>query len=224
MLNTEATKYIWHPFTQMKTAAPPVHISRAKDCTLFAEDGTQYIDAIASWWVNIHGHCNEYIAGKIAAQANTLEHVIFAGFTHTPAIQLANTLIHILPDHFAKVFFSDDGSTCVEVALKMAIQYWHNQGISHKTKIIAFKKAFHGRTSLAVAVTDNPNIVAPVNQTDNVIFLPFNDEAALEQAFQQHEISSVIMVELLTFPLPLNATSSEFKTSSQIPDNGTPIR
>ena len=163
MLNTEATKYIWHPFTQMKTAAPPVHISRAKDCTLFAEDGTQYIDAIASWWVNIHGHCNEYIAGKIAAQANTLEHVIFAGFTHTPAIQLAKTLIHILPDHFAKVFFSDDGSTCVEVALKMAIQYWHNQGISHKTKIIAFKNAYHGDTFGAMSVAERNAFNAAFN-------------------------------------------------------------
>ena len=163
MLNTEATKYIWHPFTQMKTAAPPVQISRAKDCTLYAEDGTQYIDAIASWWVNIHGHCNEYIAGKIAAQAQTLEHVIFAGFTHTPAIELAKTLIHILPDHFAKVFFSDDGSTCVEVALKMAIQYWHNQGINHKTKIIAFKNAYHGDTFGAMSVAERNAFNAAFN-------------------------------------------------------------
>lgn len=163
MLNIEATKYIWHPFTQMKTAAPPVQISRAKDCTLYAEDGTQYIDAIASWWVNIHGHCNEYIAGKIAAQAQTLEHVIFAGFTHTPAIELAKTLIHILPDHFAKVFFSDDGSTCVEVALKMAIQYWHNQGINHKTKIIAFKNAYHGDTFGAMSVAERNAFNAAFN-------------------------------------------------------------
>ena len=163
MLNNEATKYIWHPFTQMKTAAPPVQISRAKDCTLYAEDGTQYIDAIASWWVNIHGHCNEFIAGKIAAQAQTLEHVIFAGFTHTPAIDLAKTLISILPDHFAKVFFSDDGSTCVEVALKMAIQYWHNQGINHKTKIIAFENAYHGDTFGAMSVAERNAFNAAFN-------------------------------------------------------------
>ena len=163
MLNNEATKYIWHPFTQMKTAAPPVQISRAKDCTLYAEDGTQYIDAIASWWVNIHGHCNEYIAGKIAAQAQTLEHVIFAGFTHTPAIDLAKTLISILPDRFAKVFFSDDGSTCVEVALKMAIQYWHNQGMNHKTKIIAFENAYHGDTFGAMSVAERNAFNAAFN-------------------------------------------------------------
>ena len=163
MLNNEATKYIWHPFTQMKTAAQPVQISRAKDCTLYAADGTEYIDAIASWWVNIHGHCNDYIAGKIAAQAHTLEHVIFAGFTHTPAINLAKTLISILPDHFAKVFFSDDGSTCVEVSLKMAIQYWHNQGINHKTKIIAFENAYHGDTFGAMSVAERNAFNAAFN-------------------------------------------------------------
>src|SRR6187402_2728594 len=115
--------HIWHPFTQMKTAKAPLHVVKAKDCTLFAEDGKEYIDAIASWWVNIHGHCNEYIAEVISKQAQTLEHVIFAGFTHSPAIELSKKLISILPGHFSKVFFSDDGSTSVEVALKMAIQY-----------------------------------------------------------------------------------------------------
>jgi adenosylmethionine-8-amino-7-oxononanoate aminotransferase len=146
--------YIWHPFTQMKTAAPPIHVAKAKDCTLYSADGKQYIDAISSWWVNIHGHCNEYIAAAIAKQATTLEHVIFAGFTHTPAIDLSKKLISILPDHFAKVFFSDDGSTSVEVALKMAIQFWHNQGIRNKTTIIAFENAYHGDTFGAMSVAE----------------------------------------------------------------------
>ena len=181
MLSNEATKYIWHPFTQMKTAAPPVQISSAKDCTLYATDGTQYVDAIASWWVNIHGHCNEYIAGKIAAQALTLEHVIFAGFTHTPAIDLAKTLISILPNHFAKVFFSDDGSTCVEVALKMAIQYWHNQGINHKTKIIAFENAYHGDTFGAMSVAERNAFNAAFNNyLFEVIHIPIPTENNIE--------------------------------------------
>jgi adenosylmethionine-8-amino-7-oxononanoate aminotransferase len=81
--------FIWYPFTQMKTAAAPIHIERAKDCTLYAADGKEYIDAVSSWWVNIHGHANETIANAIAEQAKTLEHVIFAGFTHTPAIKLS---------------------------------------------------------------------------------------------------------------------------------------
>lgn len=154
--------FIWHPFTQMKTAAPPLHVIKAKDCTLYTADGKQYIDAIASWWVNIHGHCNEAIANAIAEQAKTLEHVIFAGFTHTPAIELSKKLISILPDNFSKVFFSDDGSTSVEVALKMAIQYWHNQNIS-KTTIIAFDNAYHGDTFGAMSVAERNAFNAAFN-------------------------------------------------------------
>ncbi|MFT3679547.1 MAG: adenosylmethionine--8-amino-7-oxononanoate transaminase [Ferruginibacter sp.] len=146
--------HIWYPFTQMKTADPPLHVVKAKSCTLFTADGKEYIDAISSWWVNIHGHCNEHIATAIAEQAKVLEHVIFAGFTHTPAIDLSSSLIDILPGHFSKVFFSDDGSTSVEVALKMAIQYWYNQGIQNKTTIIAFENAYHGDTFGAMSVAE----------------------------------------------------------------------
>ena len=143
---------IWHPFTQMKTAAEPIHVVSAKDCTLYADDGKTYIDAIASWWVNVHGHCNKFIADAIAEQANTLEHIIFAGFTHTPAIDLADGLKTILPNHFSKIFYSDNGSTSVEVALKMALQYWHNQGNVTKTKVIAFHNSYHGDTFGAMSV------------------------------------------------------------------------
>ena len=153
-MTNENDNHIWHPFTQMKTANAPIHIDRGKDCTLFAADGKEYIDAISSWWVNIHGHCNEYIANAIAVQAKILEHVIFAGFTHTPAIELSKKLISILPDHFAKVFFSDDGSTSVEVALKMAIQYWYNQDFKNKTTIIAFENGYHGDTFGAMSVAE----------------------------------------------------------------------
>ncbi len=155
--------YIWHPFTQMKTAAPPLHVVKAKDCTLFTKDGKEYIDAISSWWVNIHGHCNETIANAIAEQAKTLEHVIFAGFTHTPAIELSKKLISMLPGNFRKIFFSDDGSTSVEVALKMAIQYWDNQGIKNKTTIIAFENAYHGDTFGAMSVAERNAFNAAFN-------------------------------------------------------------
>jgi adenosylmethionine---8-amino-7-oxononanoate aminotransferase len=156
------SNYIWHPFTQMKTANAPLHVVKAKDCTLYTADGKEYTDGISSWWVNIHGHCNEVIANAIAEQAKTLEHVIFAGFTHTPAIELSKKLISILPGHFAKVFFSDDGSTSVEVALKMAIQYWHNQGI-HKTTIIALENAYHGDTFGAMSVAERNAFNAAFN-------------------------------------------------------------
>ena len=125
---------IWHPYTQMKTALPPIPIVRGEGACLFAEDGTKFIDAISSWWVNIHGHAHPYIAEKVALQLKKLEHVIFAGFTHEGAIELAERLLQILPDKQKKAFYSDNGSTAVEVAIKMCLQYWHNQGQS-KTKI-----------------------------------------------------------------------------------------
>jgi adenosylmethionine---8-amino-7-oxononanoate aminotransferase len=150
----EASNYIWHPFTQMKTATPPLHIQSARGTTLFTADGRQLIDAIASWWVNVHGHCHPTIAGAIARQAQTLEHVIFAGFTHTPALALADKLMQLLPKGFAKIFFSDDGSTSVEVALKMAIQYWHNQSRNEKRTVIALENAYHGDTFGAMSVAE----------------------------------------------------------------------
>ncbi len=116
------------------------------------ESGNEYIDAISSWWVNIHGHGNDYIAEKIGEQAKTLEHCIFAGFTHPPAVELAERLLKILPGSPSKIFYSDNGSTAVEVALKMAIQYWHNKGIK-KNKILAFKHAYHGDTFGAMSVS-----------------------------------------------------------------------
>jgi adenosylmethionine-8-amino-7-oxononanoate aminotransferase len=145
-------KVIWHPYTQMQTALPPIPIVRGDGALLFDEQGKSYIDAISSWWVNIHGHANSYIAQKVAEQLLQLEHVIFAGFTHQPAIALAERLLAILPNNQQKVFYSDNGSTAVEVALKMCLQYWHNQGIK-RTKILAFKNAYHGDTFGAMAVS-----------------------------------------------------------------------
>lgn len=143
---------IWHPYTQMQTAQPPIPIVRGEGTCLYAEDGTKYIDAISSWWVNIHGHSHPYIAKKIAEQLLQLEHVIFAGFTHTGAVELAERLLAILPSNQAKAFYSDNGSTAIEVAIKMCLQYWHNKG-QQRTKIIAFKNAYHGDTFGAMSVS-----------------------------------------------------------------------
>jgi len=145
-------KVIWHPYTQMQTAAPPVGIVRGEGAVLYGEDGREYIDAVSSWWVNIHGHAHPYIAAKVAEQLHKLEHVIFAGFTHEPAVELAERLLAILPQNQQKVFYSDNGSTAVEVAIKMCLQYWHNQG-QPRTKILAFKNAYHGDTFGAMAVS-----------------------------------------------------------------------
>jgi adenosylmethionine---8-amino-7-oxononanoate aminotransferase len=139
--------YIWHPFTQMQTALPPIHIIKAKGVYLYSEDGQRYLDAISSWWVNLHGHSHPYIVEKIRSQAENLEHVIFAGFTHSPAVNLACRLISMLFGSLSKIFYSDNGSTAVEIALKMALQYWYNQDKkTSKTKVICFKNSYHGDT------------------------------------------------------------------------------
>lgn len=145
-------KVIWHPYTQMKTALPPVPIVRGEGACLFDENGKRYIDAVSSWWVNIHGHAHPYIAQKITEQLARLEHVIFAGFTHPAAVELAERLLQILPSNQQKAFYSDNGSTAVEVAIKMCLQYWHNQNIE-RVKILAFKNAYHGDTFGAMAVS-----------------------------------------------------------------------
>jgi adenosylmethionine-8-amino-7-oxononanoate aminotransferase len=143
---------IWHPYTQMKTAAKPIPIVRGEGAYLFCEDGTKLIDAVSSWWVNIHGHSHPYIAQKVFEQLQTLEHVIFAGFTHPQAVKLAENLLSIIPKNQKKVFFSDNGSTAVEVALKMCLQFWSNQN-QKRTKILAFHNAYHGDTFGAMAVS-----------------------------------------------------------------------
>lgn len=157
---------IWHPYTQMKTAAPPVPIVRGEGALLFDESGKTYIDAVSSWWVNIHGHAHPHIAAKVAEQLKQLEHVIFAGFTHPAAVELAERLIALLPDNQKRVFYSDNGSTAVEVAIKMCLQYWSNQGIS-RTRMLAFNNAYHGDTFGAMAVSGRSAFTAAF---DNLLF------------------------------------------------------
>jgi len=157
---------IWHPYTQMKTALPPIPIVRGEGACLYDEDGKKYIDAVSSWWVNIHGHSHPHIAQKVAEQLTKLEHVIFAGFTHTGAVELAERLLAILPNNQKKAFYSDNGSTAVEVAIKMCLQYWHNSG-APRTKILAFNNAYHGDTFGAMAVSARS---AFTNAFDSLLF------------------------------------------------------
>lgn len=151
-LSERDKKHNWHPYTQHKTAPDFPAIVRGKDALLWDENGKEYIDAIASWWVNPFGHSNTVIADAIYQQLTTLEHVLFGGFTHQPAVLLSEKLIEILPSNQQKLFYSDNGSTAVEVAIKVALQYNYNQGLK-KTKIIAFEDAFHGDTFAAMAAS-----------------------------------------------------------------------
>jgi adenosylmethionine---8-amino-7-oxononanoate aminotransferase len=151
---------IWHPFTQQGSDAPPLHVRSASGVYIETEDGRRIIDAISSWWVNLHGHAHPAIADAIARQTRVLEHVIFAGFTHEPAEELVARLRLIVPPGLAHIFFSDDGSTAVEVALKLAVQYWNNLGSPEKNRIVALEHAYHGDTVGAMSVSDDSPFTA----------------------------------------------------------------
>ena len=144
-------KYIWHPFDQMK-GADIIPIVKGEGSYVFDEDGKKYIDGFSSWWVNTHGHAHPYIAEKLSEQAFTLEHVAFGGFTHPSAVRLSERLVNILPQKIEKVFFSDNGSTANEVALKMSIQYWFNQG-EQRNRFISLKGDYHGDTFGSMSLT-----------------------------------------------------------------------
>ena len=153
-LSEKDFKYIWHPYTHQKKRLPAIPVLKGKKTILYDEEGKKYIDGISSWWVNIHGHGNKYIAKKIYQQAKKLEQVIFAGFTHEPAVKLAEKLIKILPGNFSKIFYSDNGSTATEVAIKMGLQYWLNQGEKNRNKILAFFYFYYGDTFGAMSISE----------------------------------------------------------------------
>jgi adenosylmethionine-8-amino-7-oxononanoate aminotransferase len=156
-------RHVWHPFTQAATEPVPIAIARAERATLFGVDGRPYLDLISSWWVNLHGHGEPRIADAIARQARALEQVIFAGFTHEPAIRLATRLAELLPTPLERVFFSDNGSTAVEVALKLAWQYWRNKGVERR-HFLAFEGGYHGDTFGAMAAGRGSNFYRPFDE------------------------------------------------------------
>lgn len=147
--------HLWHPYTQMKDCEtlPPILINRAEGLKLYDDTGNYYYDTISSWWCNIHGHNHPHIRQAMTQQLATLDHVIFAGFTHKPAIALAERLVDITAPSLTRVFYSDNGSTAVEVALKMALQYWRNKGNNAKTRLAGFDRAYHGDTVGAMSVS-----------------------------------------------------------------------
>ncbi|MFN8116580.1 MAG: adenosylmethionine--8-amino-7-oxononanoate transaminase [Bacteroidia bacterium] len=174
-------QFVWHPFTHLKYAEAPVHIVRGEGAYFYDTEGNKLLDAISSWWVNLHGHCHPYISQKVSEQLHTLEHAIFSAFTHEPAVKLAERLIGHLPENQSKIFYSDNGSTAVEVGLKMVLQYWHNQGVSKK-KFIAFENAYHGDTFGGMSVgARNVFNNAFENLLFDVIHIPLPDEDNIEQ-------------------------------------------
>jgi adenosylmethionine-8-amino-7-oxononanoate aminotransferase len=181
-LSERDQRVIWHPYTQHQHSGLPIPIVRGEAALLFDESGNAYIDAISSWWVNIHGHAHPHIAAAVYRQAQELEHVIFTGFTHEPAVQLAERLLKILPGNFEKMFYSDNGSTAVEVSLKMAIQYWINREQPKKNKILAFRHAYHGDTFGAMSVSGRSLFTEAFGDfLFDVLFIDTPDENNLEE-------------------------------------------
>jgi adenosylmethionine-8-amino-7-oxononanoate aminotransferase len=151
-LSERDKKHLWHPLTQHKLTPDHLPIVKAQGVYLYDDKGNSYIDGIASWYTCMYGHCNDKIASKIKQQIDELDQVVFSGFTHKPAIELSEKLIGILPDNQQKIFFSDNGSTSVDVAIKMALQYYYNKG-EKRSKLVALEDAFHGDTFGAMSVS-----------------------------------------------------------------------
>lgn len=152
---------VWHPYTQMLTRPDPLPIVRGSGVYLFTEDGRRLLDGISSWWVNIHGHSHPRLNEALAAQARELEHVVFANCTHRPAVELAERLLAVLPRGLTRVFYSDNGSTAVEVALKLARQFWVNRGEAKRTTFVALHHAYHGDTVGAMSASDDSIFTQP---------------------------------------------------------------
>ncbi len=209
-------KYVWHPFTQEKTSGPALHVVGAKDARLILEDGKELLDCNSSWWVNIHGHGNETIRKAMNEQFAKIDHIIFAGATHKAAIQLAKTVAELLPNDLEKVFFSDNGSTAVEVALKMVIQYWYNKNVPRK-KILAMEGAYHGDTFGAMSAGQRGYFNEPFEDYFfDVDFIPFpeqDEKAVLEMAFeklQTKEYAAVIVEPLVQGSAGMRMYSESF--------------
>ncbi len=151
-LSSRDKKHLWHPLTQHKLNKKHLAITGAKGALLYDEEGKEYIDGIASWYTVMYGHCNEQIISAMTEQMEKLDFVMFSGLTHEPAIALSEKLIELLPKNQAKLFFNDNGSTAIEAAIKMALQYYHNNGNKRDT-LVAFEDGFHGDTFGAMSAS-----------------------------------------------------------------------
>lgn len=183
-LSERDAKVLFHPFTVFNEDARNIPVIGGEKEFIITEDGRRIIDAVSSWWLNLHGHNQPYINQKIKDQLERLEHVIFAGFTHEPAVLLAERLLAKTGEKYKRVFLSDNGSTSVEVALKMAIQHAFNRGAKRKS-VIAFRNSYHGDTFGAMSVSERDLFVAPFTHhlfSVDFVDLPNNENFAAVQA------------------------------------------
>ncbi len=225
-------KFVWHPFTQHFTADDPIEIVRAEGVRLYDAEGKDYIDANSSWWVNVHGHGNEYIGKAMLDQFNAIDHIVFAGVTHPKAVELAERIVELTPKDLQKVFFSDNGSTSVEIALKMIVQYWHNRG-EKKDRFLAMHGSYHGDTFGAMSVGQRGYFNAPFEPFFfDVDYIDFpnggNEEAILARAkslFETDEFAGMILEPLVQGAAGMRMYSSQFldKLATLAKDNGVLI-
>ena len=202
-LSDRDKQVVWHPYTQIKGAADTIPIVQGEAAYLIDEEGNRYLDAISSWWVNTHGHSHPHIAKKVSEQLSTLEHCIFAGFTHPKAVELAERILEKSPNQ-SRVFFSDNGSTAVEVALKMAFQYWDNKS-EKKNKVIVLDGSYHGDTFGSMSVSARGGFNQPFEQfLFDVLPIPFPKKgegnktiSALKELLKADDVSSIIVEPLI---------------------------
>lgn len=208
---------IWHPFTQHALLPHSTFIDRAEGAYLYAKDGRRIIDAISSWWVNIHGHNHPRIVAAVQEQAAKLDQIIFAGFTHEPAEKLAEKLVALTPPNLTRVFFSDSGSTAVEVALKMALGYWAHKGQARRG-VVALEHAYHGDTFGTMSVGARGVFSAPYEKfLFDVHRLPFpgkNREHLTIEAFEKLlRTQADDIAALIVEPLVLGAAGMQVYTA-----------
>ena len=197
--------HIWLPYTQMKTARPPLAVELTRGSRIVLADGRELVDGIASWWTAVHGYNHPHIVGAIRAQAAKMPHVMLGGLVHEQALTLAARLCALAPGSMARVFFSDSGSVAVEVAMKMAVQYWLNRGISGRTKFLAFRGGYHGDTLGTMAVCDPDegmhSLFTGVLPQHHVVALPRDEEstAAFDAFLERHagELAGILVEPLV---------------------------
>ena len=198
---TEGTPHVWRAYCQMKTAAPPLAVARTEGARLILEDGRELVDGIASWWTACHGYNHAHIRAAVQAQLEAAPHMMFGGLAHEPAYGLAARLAKALPGDLDHVFFAESGSVSVEIAMKMAIQFWLNRGVEGRTRFVSFLGGYHGDTLATMTICDPEEgmhgLFAGVMPAQHVIALPTDDasEAALDRLLAEkgHEIAGLIV-------------------------------
>lgn len=191
---------VWHPCTQMKQheSLPLLPIARAQGVWLYDFDGRRYLDAISSWWVNIFGHAHPHIKARIARQLDCLEHVILAGFTHAPVVELSERLAALAPGNLGHCFYASDGASATEIALKMSFHFWRNAGVPEKTRFVNLAQSYHGETLGALSVTDVAlfrDTYAPLLRTPHSVASPDWRLAPLGTSPRDHAIACAAALE-----------------------------